>query len=128
MNVVVGYSPNKYGRAALDTGVRESKRRGGTLYVVNATKGEAWVDPRFASDNDISELEKELSYTGVSYEVRHTVGVDVGDQILEVVEVGAGLLVIGMRRRSPVGKLLLGSLAQRLLMDCPVPILAVKPV
>jgi nucleotide-binding universal stress UspA family protein len=42
-------------------------------------------------------------------------------------EVGAELIVIGMRRRSAVGKLLLGSTAQRILLDARCPVLAVKP-
>ncbi|MCM1011304.1 MULTISPECIES: universal stress protein [unclassified Brevibacterium] len=35
-------------------------------------------------------------------------------------------LVIGMKRRSRVGKALMGSVSQRLLLDSPVPVLAVK--
>ncbi len=39
----------------------------------------------------------------------------------------AELLVIGIRHRNPVGKLLLGSVSQQLLLECPKPVLAVKP-
>ena len=39
----------------------------------------------------------------------------------------AELLVVGIRHRSPVGKLLLGSVAQKLILECPKPVLAVKP-
>jgi nucleotide-binding universal stress UspA family protein len=38
----------------------------------------------------------------------------------------ATLLVIGIRHRSMVGKMLMGSTAQTLLMDCPCQVLAVK--
>ena len=39
----------------------------------------------------------------------------------------AELLVIGVKHRNPVGKLLLGSVSQQVLLECPKPVLAVKP-
>ena len=42
-------------------------------------------------------------------------------------EVAAEALVIGIRHRSQVGKMLMGSVATRLLMEAPCPVIAVKP-
>ena len=51
----------------------------------------------------------------------------IADQILKVVrETDAALLVIGIRHRSAVGKMFMGSTAQTLILDCPCPVLAVK--
>ena len=48
------------------------------------------------------------------------------DLIAVATELSAELIVIGLRRRTPVGKLILGSNAQRILLDAPCPVLAVK--
>jgi nucleotide-binding universal stress UspA family protein len=54
--------------------------------------------------------------------------VDTADELLRAMDrPDAELLVIGIRDRNPVGKLLLGSVSQRLLLECPKPVLAVKP-
>jgi nucleotide-binding universal stress UspA family protein len=128
MTIVAGYIPNQYGKAALAAGISEARLRGLRLVVVNATKGDAWVDTHFASEQQVTELEAELATLESGYEVRQTDGVDIAEQILEVVTgTNASLLVIGIRHRSPVGKMFMGSTAQTLLLDCPCPVLAVKP-
>ena len=127
MTIVAGFIPNQYGQAALAAAVSEARLRGQKLVVVNATKGDAWVDTHFASDDQVGELEAELAGLEQGHEVRQTDGADIAEQILDVVrETDASLLVIAIRHRSPIGKMFMGSTAQTLLLDCPCPVLAVK--
>ena len=54
-------------------------------------------------------------------------GVDPAEDLIAVAdEVDADLIVIGLRRRTPVGKLIMGSNAQQVLLDASCPVLAVK--
>jgi len=128
MTVVVGFSSDRHGRAALGHAAAEAGLRRQRLVVVNASRGDAYVDTHFAAESDVAALHAELDRLGVEHEVVRPVGGgDVAEQVIGVVrEHRAELLVIGVRHRSAVGKLLLGSTAQRLLLDCPCPVLAVK--
>lgn len=127
MTVVVMYSPDDYGRAALSHGAAEALRRHERLVVVNPTRGDSYVDPKFAPDAELAELEATLAGDGVEAEVRHEVVPDVADAVLAAAaETDASLIVVGIRPRTPVGKLLLGSVAQRLILDATCPVLAVK--
>jgi nucleotide-binding universal stress UspA family protein len=126
--IVVGWTPDEYGEAALARAVEEAKLREGRIVVVNATRGDALVDERYADNDQLARLSQELAETGVTVDVRRSMGADVGDQVLEVAdEVSADLIVIGLRRRSPVGKLLMGSVAQRILLGAECAVTAVKP-
>ena len=126
--IVVGWTPDEYGEAALARAVEEAKLREGRIVVVNATRGDALVDERYADNDQLARLSQELADAGVAVDVRRSMGADVGDQVLEVAdEVSAELIVIGLRRRSPVGKLLMGSVAQRILLGAECAVLAVKP-
>jgi nucleotide-binding universal stress UspA family protein len=78
--------------------------------------------------SDVEFLRVRLRSSGVEFQIEQLVrGRDAAEEIAEVAErVGASLVVIGMRRRSPTGKLLFGSQAQRILLDAGCPVLAVK--
>ena len=132
MTIVVGFIPNQYGQAALAAGISEARLRGLKLVVVNASKGDALADPRLASADVMKSLEAELEALPDGHEIRQTDGTEAGgasvaEQIVDIVrDTDASLLVIGIRHRTTIGKLIMGSTAQTLLLDCPCPVLAVK--
>lgn len=126
MPVVAGFIPTAEGRAALDSAIEEAGRRSTRLLVlVHASRGTEAPSIEAAVD----EARERLEQTEIGHEVRHIQrGNDVADDLVQVAEeTAAELIVIGLRRRSPVGKLILGSNAQRILLDAPCPVLAVKP-
>ena len=121
--VVIGYVPKPEGDAALLAGIEEARRRGAPLVVVHALLDD---DPE---PGYVAEVRATLTESGVEHELRVLErGHEASDELVDVAEeVDAELIVIGLRRRSPVGKLILGSNAQRVLLDAPCPVLTVKP-
>jgi nucleotide-binding universal stress UspA family protein len=128
MTIVVGYVPTAEGRAALDRAVEEALQRRLRLVVVNSSRGDALADPGFATEAEIEKVRGQLESAGVDFEIRRPVrGREASDEVVNAAkEVEASLIVIGMRRRTPVGKLIMGSNAQRILLDAECPVLAVK--
>ena len=128
--IVVGYVPKPEGKAALRRAAEEAKLRGSRLVVVNSHRGgrEFDRDDAIESETQLAEVKSELEELGVPHDVRQLVrGMDPAEDLVNVAaEVDAELIIIGLRRRSPVGKLILGSNAQRVLLDAPCPVLAVK--
>jgi len=127
MSVLVGFIPTPEGRAALDAAITETRLRDTSLIVLNAASGDSLADPRHADSATMADVGKELAAAGIPHTVEHRSGRDPVDEIVAMVEErDVELVVIGMRRRSPVGKLLMGSAAQRILLDVSCPVLAVK--
>ena len=130
MTIVVGYVPTKEGRAALRRAGQECQRRGADLVLVRTVRAGVPFDQetQVAFAGDLADLTARLDAVGRRYETREmTDSGDAADDLLQVAdEVHAEMIVIGLRRRTPVGKLILGSNAQRILLDAACPVLAVK--
>lgn len=123
MAIVVGYIPTKEGSAALTRAGEEALLRQTNLVVINSNRDGAGDD-----SEELDRLGDDLKGKGVDVTVRQLIrGNEPAEDLIAVAEeLNAELIVIGLRRRTPVGKLILGSNAQRILLDAPCPVLAVK--
>jgi len=128
--IVVGYVPKPEGRAALIRAAEEAKLRSARLVVVNSHRGGRDFDREDAleTEQQLQDVRDQLKDYGIEHEIRQLVrGMDPADDLIKVAtELNAEFIVIGLRRRTPVGKLILCSNAQRVLLDAPCPVLAVK--
>ena len=69
----------------------------------------------------------ELDLDDVEWTLEVATGVDVADTVLDLVaDADVELLVIGARRRSAVGKMIMGSVTQTIILRADVPVLVVK--
>jgi nucleotide-binding universal stress UspA family protein len=116
MSVLVAVTNSPEGHAALEAAANEASHLNVQLTVVNLTG---------------SELDTSGISADVPYEVVVPTGgsdVDEVEQVLQAIEERSEVtrLVVGVRKRSPIGKAVLGSIAQRLILEATVPVLSVK--
>lgn len=116
MSILVAVADSREGRQALTAAAGEAQQLGTGLVVVNLT---------------LSPLDTSVLPADLEHEVVDRLGsadADPVETVLDAIEARPAItrLVIGLRRRSPIGKAVLGSTSQRLLLESPVPVLAVK--
>jgi nucleotide-binding universal stress UspA family protein len=129
MTILIGFVPTPAGEAALAAGLAEAARSGEDVVILNSPRRGATVDADLIGEDVAEDLLAKASAQGVVARVDHADhGSDIVDTFEALVErTDARMVVLGLRRRSPVGKFLLGSDVQRLLLELKVPVLAVKP-
>jgi nucleotide-binding universal stress UspA family protein len=116
MSVLVAVTDSPEGKAALEAAANEAASLNVQLTAVNLTGG---------------DLDTSLLADGVPVEVILPTGgadIDQVEQVLQAIEERPEVtrLVVGVRKRSPIGKAVLGSIAQRLILEATVPVLSVK--
>lgn len=142
-SILVGYDPRTLDRAPVELGVAAARLTGAPLIVASVQVGAptvpvsgnplpyavGQVDEDLLADctEAIEQIETELSTIGIPVECRKLRSTSAARALEEAAEEeDAALLVVGSSRRSPVGRVLLGSTAQRLFHGAPCPV-AVAP-
>lgn len=128
MTVLLAYIRTPEGDAALATAVEEARRRSTDAVVVNVTRPAEKVDSPFSAEVTLDAVAATFADAGVAVDVRQLpAGTGPADGVLAVAgEVGPEVVVIGLRRRTAVGKLIIGSTSQQILLGVDCPVLAVK--
>jgi nucleotide-binding universal stress UspA family protein len=129
MTILIGYVPTPVGEAALEAGLAEAAARREDVVILNSPRRGSTVDADLVDETAVADLVARARAAGVTARVDHAGhGPDLVSTFETLVaSTDARMIVIGLRRRSPVGKLVLGSDAQRILLEASVPVLAVKP-
>src|SRR5690554_6500315 len=126
MTIAAAFRPDDFGHAAVRWAAAEAAANKEKLVVITVQE----IDPEFetAEDPDMSEYSERFELEGLDYEIRTAASLSVSDVVIdEAVAAGADRLVIGIRKRTPVGKMLMGHVTQMILLDAPMPVIAVKP-
>lgn len=120
MNIIVAMTATPEAEAAAHSAIDEAALRGAAVVLLPDNDGGA-VTPAADLAARAAERGVNLSTAAVPE------GVDFGDALLDrSYEADTAMVVIGLRRRSPVGKLFLGSTSQRILLEAGCPVHAVK--
>lgn len=133
MTVALAHQATPTGHLALTQAGREAVMRETPLVVIHVVAAidldntEAFTG---GITDEISTVVAEAGLNNLTWRLELTTAKDdagVPDAVLSVVDRSdAELLVIGARRRSPVGKFLLGSATQTMILHADIPVLVVK--
>lgn len=132
MSVVVGYAKRRECERALEVGAVQARLQGLPLHIVHIVKvgaGQEDNESILSHRARLEELRSTYEAQGLQVKADEVFAQGrVSEAFLEeLASRGARMVVIGIRSRSAVGKLLIGSVAQEIIMAAPCPVLAVKP-
>ncbi|MFP4419801.1 MAG: universal stress protein [Desulfococcaceae bacterium] len=128
--ILVGYDGSNAGKEALSVATRQANAFDAHLYIIRSLAGssEKKVEKIKNAEGDLAWAESYAKEKGVSCETHLLVrGLRPGEDLVQFAEENRiDLMVVGVRRRSNVGKIVFGSNARYIVMEAPCPVLTVK--
>ena len=133
--IIVGYDPMTSDRAPIHFGLAAARFTGAPLIIASASAagdrpdaGQQDEDLVLDASEALEQARRELEPEGIPVECRELTSTSAARALHETSEAeDAGLLVVGSTRRGPVGRVIPGSTAERLMHGAPCPIGIVPP-
>jgi nucleotide-binding universal stress UspA family protein len=130
MKIMVGYDQSNVAKEALALAKKHAKAFNAKLYLLTALaqSPELQLEDIQKAENELERVQISLKAEGISCEIHAIVSsLTAGEDLVQFAQDNdIDEIVIGVRRRSKVGKLLFGSNAQYIILQAPCPVVAVK--
>jgi nucleotide-binding universal stress UspA family protein len=128
--IIVGYDGSNTGRAALVLAKEHAQAFDGSIYVVASLIGgdDTHVDDIKHAEDNLAYAQTFFEQDDIPCEIHLLIrGLNPGEDIVQFAkDISADQIVVGVRRRSKVGKLMFGSTAQLVILEAPCPVVTVK--
>ena len=130
MKILVGYEKSAVAEEALDLAKKHAKAFDAKVYLLTSLtrSHELQLEDIQKSERELEHLRTQFTAEGIACETHAIVSaMSPGEELVQfATENEIDEIVIGVRRRSKVGKLLFGSNAQYVILQAECPVLAVK--
>ncbi len=128
MKILVGYDGSDVAKKALDLAKEHAKVFDAKIYVLHSLVTDLPKKEHALDEEDMEKVKSSLEEGGFPCETHLTVrNMMPGEHLVEFAsENGIDEIIVGIRMRSKVGKILVGSTAQHVILEAPCPVITVK--
>ncbi|MGO9175800.1 MAG: universal stress protein [Desulfobaccales bacterium] len=130
MKLVVAYRASEVGKKVLALAVERARQSAAQVYLVTSLVGggETPVDVIEQARTDLDQAAGLLAANGIAAETHLLIrGLSAGEDVVQFAqEIGADEIIVGIWKKSKVGKILFGSTAQDVILTAGCPVLTTK--